>query len=314
MNSPLVSVIMPAYNAEKFIQESIESVLHQTCTDWELLIVDDGSSDNTKTIAQSFCEKDKRIKYYYQQNGKAGKARNLGLSHAEGKYVAFIDADDIWLLEKLAIQKSQIEKENVDLVFSDVYLFTDKFSCGSPLINSGKGLFKNNDGICAFLELNKIPTSTVFVCKEVLAKVKGFTESHEIPEAEDYHLWLKLLMNGCSFLGSEKVLAAYRIREEKTKNTDTLFIPRVIEVFEDLKLQYPEYKNVLSQYQKKWFARYHYSTNYWRKKDYKTLIKKNCDYVDKRGYEFVFQVLYSLLGFNITRNVINRIINNKLVF
>src|SRR5205809_3501840 len=110
MNEALVSVIMPAYNAGKFITESIESVIAQTYAYWELLIVDDGSTDNTKNVIQNFSEKDKKIRYFFQANGKQGKARNMALSYASGNYIAFLDADDIWLPQKLEVQVKEIEE------------------------------------------------------------------------------------------------------------------------------------------------------------------------------------------------------------
>ena len=100
MHTPFVSVIMPAYNAATFIAGSIKSVVKQSFTNWELIIIDDGSTDNTKNIINCFINKDARIKYHYQQNGKQGKARNAGLALAKGKYIAFIDADDVWLPNK----------------------------------------------------------------------------------------------------------------------------------------------------------------------------------------------------------------------
>jgi glycosyltransferase involved in cell wall biosynthesis len=111
MSDDLVSVIMPAYNAEKFIAESIESVIAQSYNNWELLVVDDGSTDNSKRIIKDFCKKDERIKYFYQPNSKPGRARNSALKRASGRYVAFLDADDVWLSEKLKVQLKEIDEK-----------------------------------------------------------------------------------------------------------------------------------------------------------------------------------------------------------
>jgi teichuronic acid biosynthesis glycosyltransferase TuaG len=97
---PLVSVITAAYNAESFIAETINSVVEQTFTDWEYIVVDDGSADDTARIIKMFSQ----VKYVYQSNQGVAVARNTGLAHSSGKYIAIIDADDIWVREKLAMQ------------------------------------------------------------------------------------------------------------------------------------------------------------------------------------------------------------------
>src|SRR5690349_25117803 len=104
MTEQLISVIMPAYNAEKFVAESISSVITQTYKNWELIIVDDGSTDNTKNIIEEFAKHDARIKYIYQENAKQGKARNTGIAMAKSGLVAFLDADDLWLPQMLESQ------------------------------------------------------------------------------------------------------------------------------------------------------------------------------------------------------------------
>ena len=99
-NIPYVSIIMPTYNSHQWISYSIQSVLEQYYEQWELLIVDDGSTDNTKNIVKDFLN-DKRIKYHYQENYGPASARNYGISKALGKYLAFLDSDDLWKPNKL---------------------------------------------------------------------------------------------------------------------------------------------------------------------------------------------------------------------
>lgn len=106
---------MPAYNIEKYISASIQSVLNQTYTDWELIIINDGSMDDTKYVIESFLN-DSRIKYFEQSNKGASFARNNGLSHAQGNYIAFLDGDDLWdstYLEKMHIR----HKQSPDIVY-----------------------------------------------------------------------------------------------------------------------------------------------------------------------------------------------------
>jgi len=310
MQAPEVSVIMPAYNAEVFIEQSIESVIAQTYSNWELLIVDDGSTDNTKMNVEKFCAKDSRIKYYYQSNGKAGKARNLAMKHAIGKYVAFLDSDDIWFPQKVELQLKQLEEKNADLVFSDGVVFKENLTDAVAYKNAGKGYFIGEAGVKILLEQNNIPLLTVLAKKEIIDAVNGFTENPKIPRAEDYHLWLKLLMKGYIFFGSEEELAAYRDHFASSSSNDKLSISCVIEAFEELKKEYKPYSSLINKYQKRWFNKYHFSTNNWSKKDYKNLIKKNCIYLNKVYLLFVFKMLYFISGMNVTRKMINMLLNN----
>ena len=118
----MVSVIIPAYNVERFIAETIDSVLVQSYSNWELIIIDDGSNDNTATIIQKYCETDSRINYFYQPNSGVSIARNNGLSKAKGKYIALLDADDVWEKDNLTLKIAFLE-ENPDTkwVYSDMY-------------------------------------------------------------------------------------------------------------------------------------------------------------------------------------------------
>ena len=103
-NLPLVSIITPAYNSEKFISKTIDSILQQTYTNWELLITDDCSNDLTVKIINKYIKADKRIKLFIlKHNSGAGVARNNSIFHSKGRYIAFCDADDLWLPNKLEI-------------------------------------------------------------------------------------------------------------------------------------------------------------------------------------------------------------------
>lgn len=310
MPEAVVSVIMPAFNAGNFIAESIESVIHQTYANWQLLIVDDGSTDNTKQIIFSYCEQDKRIRYLYQQNGKQGKARNLALKHSVGSYIAFIDADDIWVPEKLAIQLEEIAEKKVDLVFSDCKIFSSQLSDNSGMMGTGIGYFEGHDGLCNFLEKNRIVPSSVLMTKSSLDSVNYFVEELSMQNAEDYHLWLKLLMNGYKFFGSPSVLAYYRWHDSSASFADKLSVAKSLEVLEDLKGNNKPYKKLLTCYQKLWFKRYHYSTNNWHKQQYKQLLRKNCSYTGMSLLNIVILPAYYFFGFEFTRKLINKIVNN----
>lgn len=114
----LVSIIMPLYNGEKFIEITLESVLKQTYKNWELLITNDGSKDNSPKIAEKYAEKDERIKLFNQINKGSAAARNNSLREAKGKYIVFLDSDDIWENNFLEEQIKFLKEKNASLVFS----------------------------------------------------------------------------------------------------------------------------------------------------------------------------------------------------
>ena len=125
-SKPKVSVIIPTYNYGHFLGEAIRSVLGQTLQDWELIVVDDGSTDNTREVVAAFA--DPRIHYIHQQNRGNPAARNAALRVVSGEYVAFLDADDVWFPEKLEKQVAALDHlpPTVGLVYSDVYLFNNE--------------------------------------------------------------------------------------------------------------------------------------------------------------------------------------------
>ncbi len=122
----LVSIIIPAYNAEKYISDSITSVLLQSINNWELIIINDGSTDNTEAVIKGFA-KDNRIKYFYQNNTGVSGARNNGINNASGEFIAFLDADDSWLPDNL-LRKIEIlnNHDSIFWVFSDMYHADEK--------------------------------------------------------------------------------------------------------------------------------------------------------------------------------------------
>ncbi len=213
MNTSFVSVIMPAYNATKFIGESINSVITQTYSKWELIIVDDGSEDDLKKIVDEFSEKDSRIKYVYQQNGKQGKARNTGIEHARGELVAFIDADDIWKPELLEKQIELMTNTGTDLVFANITIIDKNGNMTDEHRVVPAGKLEGVNGIKILLQKNVIAVTTVVAKKEAVIKAGGFKTSNELQYAEDYDLWLRMLANANTFWCNQPALAFYRKHE-----------------------------------------------------------------------------------------------------
>lgn len=121
MEKPLVSVVIPVYNGEKYLAQAIESVLAQTYTGTEIIVIDDGSTDRSAEVARSFSE---TVSYYYQPNSGSGAARNTGIQRAQGNLLAFLDADDLWIKGKLSLQMPALGSDSApDMVFGHVSQF-----------------------------------------------------------------------------------------------------------------------------------------------------------------------------------------------
>lgn len=300
---PKVSIIMPAYNAANYIKESINSVLDQTFKDWELIIIDDGSLDNTAKMVKGFFE-NPRIRYYYQENGKQGKARNLGISKSRGKYLAFLDADDVWLPEKLEFQVIEIEEKNVDLIFSDSYIFSNsEVNKLSKKMNIQGSCFYDKNAIELFLQGNRIPILTVLVKKEKVIAVGGFSEKLDIQNVEDYHLWLKLLMSNNIFYSSNQVLAKYREHNNSATSSDKLVLDKVPNVFFDLFQHFPNYRELIKKELKIKFNLI-YKKNIFTKLELGIWIKKNTKYLSKEKISFMYLFFNLLLPTKVTKRLL----------
>ena len=211
MSANLVSVIMPAYNAEKYIADSIRSVIAQTYSNWELIVVDDGSTDRTAAVVQEFVSRDSRIKYIYQENGRLGKARNTGIANSSGPLIAFLDSDDLWIETKLERQTRALVENNADVVFSDAYIFKgDDTSDETKAFRSPAGRFSGPDLLDSLIRLNWIAVLTALLKRTALDRVGLFQEEKEYHGVEDYDLWLRLAEAGVVFYGLSDVLARYR--------------------------------------------------------------------------------------------------------
>jgi glycosyltransferase involved in cell wall biosynthesis len=187
---PKVSVIIPAYNCAPFIARTIRSVQDQTLEDWELILVDDGSTDNSGEVVQALAKNDPRIKYIYQDNyGAPAKPKNIGIGVAKGKYIAFLDHDDEWLPEKLEKQINLFRTSkvsNLGLVFSNALIVN--LVDGSTLEHK---ITKVSDWGAGLLERNYIFCSSgVVVQKNVFDKVGLHDERFK--QGDDWDMWLRI--------------------------------------------------------------------------------------------------------------------------
>jgi glycosyltransferase involved in cell wall biosynthesis len=192
---PAVSVVLPVYNGERFIGEAIQSVLDQTFHDFELLVVDDGSTDKTEATVRQFKGP---IIYHRQENQGAGIARNLGVAFAQGEWIAFIDADDIWEKQKLSTQLEYLEKHpNVSFVYCDMDLtdaeghLTEKSFLSAALARRKlKG--RRNLVSLAFHDQPFPYPSTVMCKKELFLKTGGFNPRFGKNYHEDFELFARM--------------------------------------------------------------------------------------------------------------------------
>lgn len=199
-----VSIITPTYNSEKYIAKTIESVMSQTYKEWELLIVDDCSSDSTCEIVHKYIEKDERIKLFkLEENAGAAIARNTALDKATGRFIAYLDSDDIWFTDKLGKQVRFMINEK------------SGFSCTSYNVISDEGedlrkkiTMKKELDYTGFLINNLIQTVGVMVDLEIVNKDRLIMPN--MRRRQDAATWLQVLKSGVSCKGIDESLAYYR--------------------------------------------------------------------------------------------------------
>jgi len=197
---------MPCYNARQYITEAIDSVIRQTYVNWELIIVDDCSNDDSDEVIRSYCKKDQRIKYYKTEypSGGATTPRNLAIQNAQGRFIAFLDSDDIWLPTKLEQQLKLFSDEKTAIVYSNYEKISEKGERHNRIIlapqeTSYKKLLKGNSIACL---------TAVYDAKKV-GKVYIQKNGHE-----DYVLWLSILKRGFIAQNTNSVTALYRIKQK----------------------------------------------------------------------------------------------------
>lgn len=198
----LVSIITPAFNCEKYIAQTIESVIQQTYTNWEMIIVNDHSTDNTANIIKEYQQRDSRIKLIdLRENAGAAVARNTAMDSAKGRYIAFLDSDDLWKSNKL--------KRQIDFMLKNKYGFTfTGYQYLNDDINTREKVFK----IPSVLNYSKALKNTVIGCLTVVIdrSVIGDFRMPLVRRGQDNLTWLMLLEKGHQAYGLDENLAEYR--------------------------------------------------------------------------------------------------------
>ncbi len=209
-NQPLVSVIMPCYNMEKFIAYTIQSVQGQTYPHWELLIVDDASTDNTAEIVKNIQNQDDRIHFIIKsKHSGIADTRNQCLNMAKGRFLAFLDADDLWHPEKLEQQLQFMTERNIGFSYSSYDCVDEAGKSLEKIVKAARNL--NYE---AYLRNTIIGCSTVMIDKTIVGEiiVPNFRTS------EDAATWLNILKKGFLAYAIDQPLTSYRIRQHSASS------------------------------------------------------------------------------------------------
>jgi glycosyltransferase involved in cell wall biosynthesis len=236
--APSVSVIIPAYNVAPYIGETLDSVFSQTFTDYEVIVINDGSAD-TEELERELARFIDRVNYVKQENRGASAARNAGLRTARGEFVAFLDADDLWLPSYLDEQIKFILKRNCDLVCADAEVFSDRSHKDATYMETlmpdapptGDVTF---NGLLSAEQ--SLITSGVVVRRERVFEAGLFDEA--LRNSQDFDLWLRLAQNGTRMAYRRRVLLRYRSRDNSLSGDEVNVHQRELRVLEKVERSY----------------------------------------------------------------------------
>lgn len=219
-NNPTVSIIVPCYNQAQYLDEALQSVLDQTYTDWECIIVNDGSPDNTAEVAKKWIEKDDRFIYFYKKNGGLSSARNLGLDNCRGNYIQFLDCDDYITENKFSrsiCEFNLIENQTKDVVISNFEMFTDNYQRTSKpfcvltieLLNFDSVLYKWDDTFSIPIHCGLFKSSLF----------NNFRFPENLRAKEDWVMWIHIFKNKAKAIFINLPLALYRLHPNSMMHT-----------------------------------------------------------------------------------------------
>lgn len=215
----MISVIIPTYNRVHYLQEAIESVLRQTYKDFEIIIVDDASTDNTKEIVLSYGD---RVRYVCQDNKERAAARNNGIIHAKGGYIAFLDSDDIWLPNHLQVCLHTLNSsQDAGLAFSGSCIIDENGKIISKVkLCSFNGFVLNN--IVSKFSSGGCNASSCLIKKEIFNRVGYFNEDRALSGSEDWEIWVRIAAS-TKFISTNLYTVKLRFHKEKSSiNADKM--------------------------------------------------------------------------------------------
>lgn len=252
----MVSVIIPFYNRAKFLEDALNSVLAQTYTDWECIIVDDGSTDNSKEIAIKFSQRDSRFKYIYQTNKGASAARNAGLNEIRGDWVQFLDSDDIIEPEKLKKQILTASKlpvhENIIMYSGYKYGKEDNIYEELPGLENYSFISDNKfiELIAGWEDEFIIPIHS-FLFSSNFFKEEGIRFDTSLINHVDFDVWLKIFSRKINLIYSEEILCRYRLTGNSLSTNMRLMGEGFLRVLENHISGYNYPANVISALKEK---------------------------------------------------------------
>lgn len=298
-----VSIIIPCYNQGQYLPEALQSVMNQTYTNWECIIVNDGSLDNTAQVAQKWLKKDARFIYAYKENGGLSSARNNGLNIAKGSYIQFLDSDDFLDKEKIELslqQLTSVSNKGIQVVISNFRMFTDNAAKSTvPYCNLNIEHFNFESLLYKWGDSFTIPIHCGFFNAGLF---ENFRFPEELKAKEDWVMWVSIFHQNYKAVFLDLDLALYRKNSESmTMRKDVL--PDYIKACDYLKgiLTEEEFINLLMIL----FARYYKSTNNFKAK--LNLIKSSNSYVliifikkalKKTGFLNLFRKVFIMVSQN----------------
>ncbi len=219
---PIVSIVIPTYNHAKFIGKALESVIDQTYKNWEAIVIDNNSTDNTDKVINQY--NDPRIKYLKINNdGVIAKSRNLGIKEAKGEWIAFLDSDDWWTKDKLEICLKNIDI-NVDFIYHDLKIVYDKsrfnFKRKKYIGRQLKKPILHDLLISYITKGTAIGNSSVIIRKNILAKIRGISENKDLVAAEDFNTWARIARITNKFKYMSGKLGYYLIHDGSIQKRD----------------------------------------------------------------------------------------------
>lgn len=212
-----VSIIVPCYNQAQYLDEALQSVLRQTYTNWECIIVNDGSPDHTEEIANKWVNKDARFFYLKKDNGGLSSARNLGLDSAKGEYIQFLDSDDILNNRKIELSMKELHLEaNINIVISNFRMFTDSPNYTSrPYCKLSFEFFNFKSTLLKWESVFSIPIHCGLFDTHLF---EDFRFPEELKAKEDWIMWLCLFQKEFKVSFVDKPLAYYRMQQKSMTN------------------------------------------------------------------------------------------------
>ncbi|WP_428231305.1 glycosyltransferase family 2 protein [Flavobacterium sp.] len=224
MSKELVSIIIPCFNQAQYLDDALQSVLNQSYSNWECIIVNDGSTDYTDEVAKRWCRLDNRFKYYHKQNGGLSNARNFGLDRIKGDYIQFLDSDDY--LDKLKLENALksfnlLENKDLKIVISNFKMFDEDINTPSgPYCNLNPGLFNLESVLYQWDDLFTIPIHCGFFESSLF---NNFRFPENLKAKEDWVMWVSLFQKTNKILFNNDFLAFYRRNQKSMTRNENLF-------------------------------------------------------------------------------------------